>query len=282
MDSLVWLITGTSSGLGASFARSALEAGQTVVATARKPETLDALVADFGDLVLPLPLDVTDRAQVTSVVDQVVKKYGRLDVVVNNAGFGITGAIEEMSEEQSRSLMETNFFGAVWVTQAALPQMRTQRSGHIVNVSSISGVGSYPGTGMYAATKWALEAMSESLAGEVAPFGIKVTLLEPSRFRSQWWHGNLSHADPIDDYERVRRRALFPLKTVEEGDPDRAGALLVKLVHSPNPPLRLLMGNMAFDFAYDIYEKRVEEWKSWEAEGRATDYPLDERPVAGS
>jgi NAD(P)-dependent dehydrogenase (short-subunit alcohol dehydrogenase family) len=223
--------------------------------------------------VLPLQLDVTDRAQITSVIAQAVQGFGRLDVVVNNAGFGITGAIEEMSEEQCRSLMETNFFGALWVTQAALPQLREQGRGHIVNVSSISGVGSYPGTGIYAATKWALEAMSESLAGEVAPFGIKVTLLEPSRFRSEWWHGNLSQADPIEAYDRLRRHTLYPLKSVEEGDPELAGALLVRIVESPDPPLRLLMGNMAFDFAYDIYRNRMVEWQAWEAEGRATDSP---------
>jgi NAD(P)-dependent dehydrogenase (short-subunit alcohol dehydrogenase family) len=271
VESRVWLITGTSSGLGASFARSALKAGHRVVATARQPDTLKGLVADFGDQVLPLQLDVTDRAQVDSVIAEAVRSFGRIDVVVNNAGFGITGAIEEMSEAECRSLMETNFYGALWVTQAALPGLRDQGSGHIVNVSSISGIGSYPGTGMYSASKWALEAMSEALAAEVAPFGIKVTLLEPSRFRSQWWHGNLSHAEPMEAYERVHRRARFPLKSVEEGDPDLAGDLLVRVVESADPPLRLLMGNIAYDFAYDVYAQRVVEWQAWEAEGRALD-----------
>jgi len=289
MTSRVWLITGTSSGLGWSFARAALEAGNTVVATARRPEALAPLTAEFGDQVLPLALDVTNRNQIEAVVEQALTALGHIDVVVNNAGFGIAGAVEETSEAQARALMETNFFGALSMIQTVLPHLRQQGSGHIVNLSSIAGVGANPGTGLYSAAKWALEAMSEALAGEVAPFGIKVTVVEPARFRSQWAHGNLGQAEPIEAYDalvrarpgslgtlRVGRGGPPPPKVVEEGDPDLAARLLVRVVDSPDPPLRLLLGNLAYDVAYAVYERRVALWRQWEAEGRATDSPPSE------
>ena len=201
--SKIWLITGTSSGFGRSFAEAALQRGDKVVATARKPEVLDDLTERHGDAVRALTLDVTDRAEVASVVEQAIDAFGRLDVVVNNAGYGLQGAIEEVSEQEARDQMETNVFGLLWVTQAVLPQMRAQGSGHIINLSSIGGIAAFPGLGIYNASKWAVEALGESLAAEVAGFGIKVTNVEPSGFRTKWNNASMANATPMADYDKV-------------------------------------------------------------------------------
>src|ERR687893_1882650 len=184
--SKVWLITGTSKGFGRIWAEAALQRGDRVAATARRPETLADLVERYGDAVLPMRLDTTDTAVVDATVKQAHEHFGRLDVVVNNAGYGLFGAVEEVSEEQARAQIETNLFGALWVTRAALPLLREQGSGHIIQVSSIGGVNAFPMVGLYHASKWGLEGFSQSLAHEVAGFGIKVTLVEPTGFSTDW------------------------------------------------------------------------------------------------
>ncbi len=186
MAKKVWFITGSSRGFGRHWAEAALQRGDLVAATARDTSSLTGLVETYGDAVLPLQLDVTDQVAARDTVAQTHKTFGRLDVVVNNAGYGLAGELEEVSEEQARAQMETNFFGALWITQAVLPYMREQGSGHIVQVSSIGGICTYPGFSLYHASKWALEGMSESLAQEVAGFGIHVTLVEPGPFATDW------------------------------------------------------------------------------------------------
>jgi len=252
--SRVWLITGTSSGFGWSFAEAALKRGDKVVATARRPEVLKPLVDEFGSSVLALKLDVTDRSEVTSVVAKSVEGFGRLDVVVNNAGYGLAGGVEEVSEEEARAQMETNFFGLLWVTQAVLPQLREQRSGHILNISSIGGIAAFAGLGLYNASKWAVEALGESLAAEVEGFGIKVTNVEPSGFRTKWNNASMLNSAPMPAYDEAlggaRERFGGDNPPVPEGDPDEAAKVILDLVDSEDPPLRLLLGNMAYDTAY--------------------------------
>jgi NAD(P)-dependent dehydrogenase (short-subunit alcohol dehydrogenase family) len=271
----VWFITGASRGFGRAFAAAALAAGDRVAATARRTETLDALVAEHGDRILPLRLDVTDRAEVDAAVRATIGAFGRLDVVVNNAGYGLLGGVEEVGEQRARAQLETNFFGALWVTQAVLPHLRAQRSGHIVQVSTIGGVAAFPGLGLYHASKWALEGMSESLAAEVAPFGIRVTLVEPSSFRTDWAGDSMHRAAPLDAYDEAlgATRAMFSGEGAgqEPGDPDAAAAIVREIVDSPEPPLRVLLGNMAVDVATGVYARRMQEWAAWEARSRAAD-----------
>ena len=199
-----WFITGASKGFGREWAEAALERGDRVAATARSPETLEALVDSYGDAVLPISLDVTDRDADFDAVKLAADHFGRLDVVVNNAGYGHFGMIEELSEEDIRAQMETNFFGALWVTQAALPIMRAQESGHIIQVSSIGGISAFPAIGAYHASKWALEAFSQSLSLEVAGFGIHVTLVEPGGYATDWRGPSAKHSEESPAYADVR------------------------------------------------------------------------------
>ena len=202
--SKVWFITGTSKGFGRVWAEAALERGDRVAATARNADTLTPLVDAYGDNVLPLALDVTDKAAIDAAIKQTHERFGRLDVVVNNAGYGLFGAIEELSEQQARDQIETNLFGPLWVTQAALPIMREQGAGHIIQVSSIGGVNAFPILGLYHASKWGLEAFSQSLAAEVAGFGIKVTIIEPAGFSTDWRGPSAVVADELPEYGPVR------------------------------------------------------------------------------
>jgi NAD(P)-dependent dehydrogenase (short-subunit alcohol dehydrogenase family) len=200
----VWFITGASKGFGHEWSIAALERGDSVAATARDVATLDDLVEAHGDRVLPLTLDVTDRAADFAAVAQAHGRFGRLDVVVNNAGYGQFGMVEELSEDDARAQIEANLFGALWVTQAALPFMREQGSGRILQVSSIGGVTAFPNVGMYHASKWGLEGLSQSLAQEVAAFGIKVTLIEPTAYSTDWAGPSARHAEPLAAYDSYR------------------------------------------------------------------------------
>ena len=196
--SKVWFVTGSSRGLGRNFVEAALSRGDMVAATARNIERLAELVTEYGDAVLPLELDVTDRAGVFEAVKRADERFGRLDVIVNNAGYGLLGAVEELTEQQLRDQLETNLFGAVWVTRAALPYLRAQGGGHIIQISSVGGLAAWPLGGAYHASKWALEGLSESLAQEVAGFGIKVTLVEPASYATDGAAGAVhAQADPI-------------------------------------------------------------------------------------
>lgn len=277
MSNRTWFITGASRGFGRSFAQAALAAGDRVAATARDTSSLEDLVADHGDAVLPVELDVTDRDAVFASVRNVHERFGRLDVVVNNAGYGVAGSVEELSEEQARRQLEVNLFGALWVTQAALPIMREQRSGWIVQVSSIGGLAAFPLTGIYHASKWALEGLSETLRQEVEPFGIRVLMVEPSGFRTDWAGSSMDRAEPIDAYQQIDQIAQRRASQQEEnngsqpGNPDLAAQALLDTLNKDDPPFRLLLGNVAYDVAVDRYEARLMEFRAGEQIARAAD-----------
>jgi len=224
--SKTWFITGASRGFGREWAIAALERGDTVAATARDTATLDDLVERFGDKILPLRLDVSDREADFAAVAQAHERFGRLDVVVNNAGYGQFGMIEEISEEEARAQFETNVFGALWITQAALPYLREQRSGHLLQVSSIGGISAFPNIGIYNASKWALEGFSQALAQEVADFGIKVTIIEPGGFATDWGGASAKLAAPNPAYDEFREKAAEQRKArvAEPGDPAASAA----------------------------------------------------------
>src|SRR5580704_4710315 len=204
MANKVWFITGTSKGFGRIWAEAALARGDRVAATARDVKTLRPLVERYGERVAAITLDVTDKAAVRAAVNESHKRFGRLDVVINNAGYGLFGAIEEVSETEAREQLETNLFGALWVTQAVLPILRAQRSGHIIQVSSIGGVNAFPTVGLYHASKWGLEGFSQSLAAEVAGFGIKVTIVEPGGYATDWGGPSAKRAAQMPIYEGAR------------------------------------------------------------------------------
>jgi NAD(P)-dependent dehydrogenase (short-subunit alcohol dehydrogenase family) len=277
MSNRTWFITGASRGFGRSFAQAALAAGDRVAATARDTSSLDDLVAEHGDAILPVELDVTDRDAAFAAVRNADDHFGRLDVVVNNAGYGVSGAIEELSEQQARRQFEVNLFGALWVTQAALPIMREQRSGWIVQVSSIGGLAAFPLTGIYHASKWALEGFSETLRQEVEAFGIKVLMVEPSGFRTDWAGSSMDRADPIDAYQEIDQIAQRRASQQEEnngsqpGNPELAAQALLDTLNRDDPPFRLLLGNIAYDVAVDRYETRLKEFRAGEEVARAAD-----------
>jgi NAD(P)-dependent dehydrogenase (short-subunit alcohol dehydrogenase family) len=260
--SKVWFITGASKGFGREWAEAALERGDRVAATARRPETLDALVDTYGDAVLPLALDVTDRARDFAAVEEAEAHFGALDIVINNAGYGHFGMIEELTEEEIRAQMETNFFGALWVTQAALPIMREQGSGHILQVSSIGGISAFAGIGAYHASKWALEAFSQSLSQEVAGFGIHVTLIEPGGFSTDWRGPSAKHSQRNPAYEAVWEARRLPPGT--PGDPTATRAAILKVVDAQPPPLRVFFGRTPLEIATRDYESRLETWREWQ------------------
>jgi NAD(P)-dependent dehydrogenase (short-subunit alcohol dehydrogenase family) len=277
MSDRTWFITGASRGLGRSFAQAALAAGDRVAAAARNTSTLDELVAEHGDALVPIELDVTDHGAAFAAVRQAHDRLGRLDVVVNNAGYGLAGAVEEVSEEQARRQIEVNVFGALWVTQAALPIMREQGSGWIVQVSSIGGLAAFPLTGIYHASKWALEGFSESLRQEVESFGVKVLMVEPSGFRTDWAGSSMDRAQPIEAYQGVEAIAARRASQREEnngaqpGNPDLAAQALLATLDRDDPPFRLLLGNIAYDVAVDRYQSRLEEFRAGEQVARGAD-----------
>ncbi|GAA0247578.1 SDR family NAD(P)-dependent oxidoreductase [Cryptosporangium japonicum] len=258
-----WFITGASRGFGRVWAEAALERGDRVAAAARDVSRLDGLVDAHGDRVLPLSLDVTDRSAVFAAVQRSVETFGRVDVVVNNAGYGLFGMIEETTEDQARRQLETNVFGALWVTQAVLPVLRAQRAGHILQVSSIGGIGAFPTLGLYNASKWALEGLSEALAAELAPLGPKVTILEPGPFDTDWAGDSAEHTEPLDAYEPVRaaRRAGASART--PADPAVTANVILQLVDTDHPPLRLFLGPYPYPIAEKLYAERLATWNEW-------------------
>ena len=264
--SKTWFITGASRGFGRAWAIAALERGDTVAAPARDTATLDDLVERFGDKILPIRLDVTDREADIAAVQQAHDRFGRLDIVVNNAGYGQFGLIEEISEDEARAQFETNVFGALWITQAALPYLRAQGSGHILQVSSIGGISAFPNVGIYNASKWALEGFSQALAQEVADFGIKVTLIEPGSFDTDWGGASARHATPNPAYDQYRRKAAAEReqRVAQPGDPVASGSAVLKIVDAENPPLRVFFGASALGIATRDYESRLATWREWE------------------
>lgn len=271
----VWFITGTSKGFGRVWAEAALARGDRVAASARDVKTLAPLVERYGDRVAALTLDVTDKAAVQASIIEAHSRFGRLDVVINNAGYGLFGTIEEVSESEAREQLETNLFGALWVTQAVLPIMRAQGSGHIIQVSSIGGVNAFPTIGLYHASKWGLEGFSQSLAAEVAEFGIKVTIVEPGGFATDWGGASAKRAKQLPAYDGARAAiAAFRTNNVP-GDPDATGAAILKIVDTDDPPLRIFFGTGGLPMTRAEYAKRIGIWEKWndisiEAQGRLT------------
>jgi NAD(P)-dependent dehydrogenase (short-subunit alcohol dehydrogenase family) len=263
MASKVWFITGTSKGFGRVWAQAALARGDRVVASARDVKSLAPLVERFGEQVAAVTLDVTDKAAVDTAVIAAQARFGRLDVVINNAGYGQFGAVEEVSEAEARAQLETNLFGALWVTQAVLPIMRAQRSGHIIQVSSIGGVNAFPTVGLYHASKWALEGFSQSLAAEVAGFGIKVTLVEPGGFATDWGGPSAKRAVQIPAYDGARAAiAAFRSNSVP-GDPEATGPAILKVVDAESPPLRIFFGSSGLPMTRAEYARRIALWEQW-------------------
>jgi NAD(P)-dependent dehydrogenase (short-subunit alcohol dehydrogenase family) len=250
MGGMRWFITGSSAGFGRVLAETLLARGDTVVATARDPRALSDLVEKYPDAVLALPLDVTDAGQVRAAVDAAVAS-GPIDVLVNNAGHGLLGALEELTDDEIQEVLAVNLLGALAVTRAVLPHMRARRTGHIVQMSSVGGVIGNPGHAIYATSKFALEGASEALAGEVAPFGIRVTIVEPGPFRTEFLGRSMRHATPIPDYEDGPAGALRARFVTQHrrqpGDPVRAVEAIIDVVRSPAAPLRLPLGRAAVE-----------------------------------
>lgn len=257
----VWLITGASTGFGRELAEQALAQGDSVVATARRPEQLADLAERFGKACLAQPLDVTDRASIDAAVAAALKKFGRVDVLVNNAGYGLAGAIEEASEEEYMPVFATNVFGLIHVTKALLPQFRKQRSGNIVNLSSIGGLLGSPGWGYYNASKFAVNGFSEALATEMEPLGVHVTIVEPGPFRTDFLGRSGVEAEQrIADYDATagKTREYFHSQAGKQvGDPAKAVAAIIAAVEAAEPPKHLVLGKLAFD----RMSARLEQWK---------------------
>lgn len=263
--SKVWFVTGSSRGLGRNFVEAALGRGDKVAATARSTASLDALVARYGEAVLPLEMDVTDKAAVFASVKRAKEHFGRLDVIVNNAGYAQVGAIEELSEQELRDQLETNVFGAVWVIQAALPYLREQGSGHFIQLSSVAGLIAMPLGAAYHVSKWGVEALNETLAHEVAEFGIKVTVIEPGGFATRQGknpnplaNGHMAQTRPV--YDGLRRRLGEMAGSKPAGDPAAAAQTLLKIVDSDNPPLRVLFGQGFHQMIEQAYADRLKTW----------------------
>ncbi|WP_116452208.1 SDR family oxidoreductase [Blastococcus litoris] len=261
-----WFITGASRGFGREWTIAALDRGDSVAATARDPKTLDDLAQQYGDRLLPLQLDVDDRDAVFAAVKDAHDRFGRLDVVVNNAGYGQFGMIEEISEAEARAQFDTNVFGALFVTQAALPYFREQGSGHFLQVSSIGGISAFPNIGIYNASKWALEAFSQSLAAEVADFGITVTIIEPGAYGTDWGGSSAKHAEQNPAYDAFREKAAEQRKARagNPGDPLATREAVLQLVDAEQPPLRVFFGDGPLGIAERDYESRLATWRTWE------------------
>jgi NAD(P)-dependent dehydrogenase (short-subunit alcohol dehydrogenase family) len=270
-----WFITGASRGLGRAFAEAALNAGYTVVATARDPSALIDLVDAHPGRAYALALDVTDRGRTFAVADEAVALLGRLDVVVNCPGYGLHAPIEETTEQAAREQMETNFFGALWVAQAVMPHLRQAGAGHLIQISSAAGGVGFPLVGLYCASKYALEGLTESLALEAAPFSVKVTIVQPSDFRTGFREACVREVVPSSPYAEAFPSAVASLAVTtsehEAGDPGRAAQALLQLVAMPEPPLRLLLGNMAFDNVTAAHRRQLDEWERYETLARSAD-----------
>ncbi len=273
--SRVWLITGSSRGFGRRLAEAVLAHGDRLVATARQPEQLDDLVTRYGDSVRAIPLDVTNAEQARAAVFAAVDAFGRLDVLVNNAGYGYAAAIEDASEAELRAQIETDLWGVINVTRAALPVMHRQRSGRILQFSSIAGRLGIPGLAPYHMAKWAVEGFSEALAREVAPLGIKVTLIEPGAFRTDFNVSSLRETPPSADYQSTVGPVMSFFSEIaghEPGDPAKAAQAIIAIVDEEHPPRRLLLGSDAVHLARQSDQARLAEIDRWEQLSTSTDF----------
>lgn len=263
------LITGASRGFGRLWAEAFLQRGDIVAATARDIKHLDELVAQYGDAVLPIKLDVNNRSESLGAVEKVRAAFGRIDVLINNAGYGLFGTIEETTEQEARDQMETNFFGLLWMTQAILPVMREQKSGHIIQVSSMLGLATLPVLGLYNASKFAVEGLSETLATEVAAFGINVSLIEPNGYSTDWSGASAIRTEENEVYTPLRTAFYGGLTPDTWGKPEATVDAILKLVDSASPPLRLLLGKAAYPLIKRNYDSRFAEFEEWKAVSEA-------------
>ncbi|MFB9992057.1 SDR family NAD(P)-dependent oxidoreductase [Deinococcus oregonensis] len=270
MTNKIWLITGASRGFGRIWAEAALQRGDQVAVTARDVTSIADFKTRFGEAVLPLALDVTDAEQVKQAVGQAHAHFGRLDVVLNNAGYSLVGMTEEASEADVRAMFDANYFGTLRVIQAALPLLRQQGSGHIVGVSSTLGHVATPLIGFYCASKWAFEALHESLAQEVKSFGIKVTLIEPGAYATSFGSPeSLKIAPGMDTYDELRQQVFAGMASLDRGDPQATPEAVFRIVDAQTPPLRLILGNAGLPMIRAVYEDRLATWEEWEAVSNA-------------
>jgi len=275
--SKVWLITGCSTGFGRELAIEVLKSGYKAAVTARNTDDIKDIVSSYPDTAISIKLDVTKPADIKAAVDQTVEKFGQIDVLVNNAGIGYFGAIEESQDAEVRRMFEINVFGLANMTKAVLPYMRKQRSGHIVNVASIGGLVGFPAVGFYNATKFAVDGLSESLSKEVAPLGIKVTVIAPSGFRTDW-AGRSANQSPIviEDYKttaEANKNNIRGYSGKQPGDPERAAKAIVKAVEAEHPPLRLLLGKAALKGARNKLTELQKDFDAWEETTTGADFP---------
>ncbi|MFB5267471.1 oxidoreductase [Paenibacillus enshidis] len=272
----VWLITGSSRGIGRNLVEEVLQRGDQVVAGARRPEQLNDLTVKYGARILPVALDVTDTEQVEAAVQQAIDTFGVLDVLVNNAGYANSSPIEETEEEDLRAQFDTNFFGVAHMTKAALPVMRKQRSGHIIQISSIGGrVGGSPGLSAYQAAKFAVEGFSEVLTNEVKPLGIKVSIIEPGGFRTDWGGSSMQIREVGEDYEETVGKIHRYRREIDgkmPGDPARAAKAIADIADLEQPPLRLLLGSDALKLARESSRSRAAEAEQWAEVTISTDF----------
>ena len=271
----IWFITGSSRGLGRSLTEAVLAKGDKVAATARNPEQLKDLTEKYPEQIFPVQLDVNDKAQIVSAVENTIKHFGRIDVLVNNAGFGIIGAAEAFSEEQVRSQLETNLYAPIAITRVVLPYMRKQRSGRILQISSVGGRVGNAGLTMYQAAKFGLGGFSEALAKEVAPLGIYVTCVEPGGFRTDWAGASMTYAPQLEGYESTvgARQDYFKSgKFSPMGDPDKAAKVMLELADNPTPPVHLVLGSEAIGLLKAADKARAEELEKWLPVSISTDH----------
>ncbi|MCX6216322.1 oxidoreductase [Spirosoma sp.] len=274
----VWLVTGASKGLGLELVNQLLQAGHAVAATSRSIDELKQAVGHHSTDFLPLTVELAAEASVSKAINATVKQFGQIDVVVNNAGYGQLGSLEEVTNDEARSNFEVNVFGMLNVIRQVMPHLRQQQSGHIINVSSIAGItGSFPGWGIYCATKFAVEGLSESLAAEVAPFGVKVTIVEPGYFRTEFLSsGSMRVAqEQLSEYELVRESEALHREHIrgnQPGDPKKAVAAIIGVANTSNPPLHLLLGQDAYDLANSKIQAVQQDMENWKAVTLATGF----------
>jgi len=278
--SKVWFITGCSTGFGRELAKHVLESGHKAVVASRKTEDVEDIVGDYPDTAIAVKLDVTKEDEIKSSVEEATKKFGQIDVLVNNAGIGYFGAIEESEDDEVRRMFEINFWGLANMTKAVLPGMRKQRSGNIVNIASIGGLVGFPAVGYYNATKFAVDGFSDALSKETAPLGIKVTVVCPSGFRTDWAGRSANNSKiVIDDYKDTAETNKNNIRNVsgkQAGDPVRAAKAIVEAVESANPPLHLLLGAAALKGARNKLEVLKKDFDNWEDTTTGADFPAGE------
>jgi NAD(P)-dependent dehydrogenase (short-subunit alcohol dehydrogenase family) len=279
--SKVWLITGCSTGFGRELAKEILKAGYKAGVASRNTDDVKDIIAEYPETAIAVKLDVTKPDEIKAAVKQVKEKFGQIDVLVNNAGIGYFGAIEESEENEVRRMFEINFWGLANITNEVLPLMRAQRSGHIVNIASIGGLVGFPGVGFYNATKFAVDGYSEALAKETAPLGIKVTVINPSGFRTDWAGRSANNSKIIiDDYKQTaeaNKQTIRGYSGKQPGDPERAAKAIVKAVEAENPPLHLLLGVAALKGARNKLEVLKKDYDTWEETTVGADFPQNEQ-----